>query len=169
MIFPVKVPYTIGIDIKKYDGSVLDDYLDPEYVNQKEKEFRSWHPMICKTSDEKYNHYLSAYTGHEGDLKEIALQMNEDVAILKDGIVKNICFTFPSGFIPELLVGKNLFQIHAPVPEGDRLRKSSDNLIALMTKDGGVFRRFVWSLSSLKSLSQLPGKIRPKPVSIDDI
>jgi hypothetical protein len=169
MIFPVKSTYTIGVDIKKHDGEVLDSYIDPEYLIQKKGELESHRELVSGTSEEGYTKYLSEYTGKSGTIEEIALQMNEDIAILKEGRVVEICFTFPSGFTPSHLLGKNFFEIHIPVPEGDKLRKASDNITSLISKEGGIFRRYVWSLSSLKSLSQLPIKDRPEPSSISDI
>jgi hypothetical protein len=169
MIFPVKSPYTIGVDIKKHEGEVLDNYVDSEYLIQKRGELESHRELISGTFENGYAKYLSEYTGKSGSIEEIALQMNEDIAILKDGRVVEICFAFPSGFTPSHLLGKNFFEIHAPVPEGDKLRKASDNITSLISKEGGIFRRYVWSLSPLKSLSQLPVKERPEPSSISDI
>lgn len=49
------------------------------------------------------------------------------------------------------------------------MRASSDKVIQVISREGAMFRRFVWTLSSLGGLSQHPAHPRPVPTSIADL
>jgi hypothetical protein len=59
--------------------------------------------------------------------------------------------------------------MHLPVGDGETLRRSSEKVSALISKQEAMFRRYVWTLTSLPSLSQLPSYTRPTPQSIEDL
>ena len=59
--------------------------------------------------------------------------------------------------------------MHLPVGDGETLRRSSEKVSALISKQDAMFRRHVWTLSSLPSLSQLPSYVRPVPQTVDDL
>jgi hypothetical protein len=59
--------------------------------------------------------------------------------------------------------------MHLPVGDGETLRRSSDKVSALISKKDTMFRRYVWTLTSLPSLSQLPSYNRPVPQTINDL
>ena len=170
MVFPVKPKYTIGPDIVKYDGEVFSPVISESYIREKEKELFRLEKYLCKQEDESVVRILGDYCGvNSFNIKDIGLRLEEDVAVMKDGKLSAICFCFPSGFSPDEIVGKSFYQIHEPVPESERLRKSSDNITTAMSREGSKYRRYVWTLSSLSSLSQHPRYERPIPESIDDI
>jgi hypothetical protein len=114
---------------------------------------------------------LNAYCGFElnSTLPEICIRLEEDVAILKDGHLHAIGFCFPSGFYPAQKLGLSFFDLHLPVGDGETLRKSSEKVSALISKQDAMFRRYVWTLTSLPSLSQLPSYNKPVPQSINDL
>jgi hypothetical protein len=62
----------------------------------------------------------------------------------------------PSGFVPTSKIGMNFFDMHLPVADGDKLRAAS-------------FRRYVWTVSSLAILSQLPSYVRPEVLELSDL
>jgi len=80
-----------------------------------------------------------------------------------------IGFCFPSGFYPARKLGLSFFDMHLPVGDGETLRRSSEKVSALISKQDAMFRRHVWTLSSLPSLSQLPSYVRPVPQTVDDL
>ena len=43
MIFPVKVPYTVGPDIAKYEGAAFNAHPDPIYLFEKKKDLTHLH------------------------------------------------------------------------------------------------------------------------------
>ena len=171
MIFPVKVPYTVGPDIAKYEGAAFNAHPDPGYLLEKIKELELHRTHVCGTISNDYLHYLNAFCGFDikTSLPQICTQLEEDVAILKDGYLNTIGFCFPSGFYPAQKLGLSFFDMHLPVGDGETLRHSSEKVSALISKKDAMFRRYVWTLTSLPSLSQLPSYTRPTPQSIEDL
>jgi hypothetical protein len=171
MIFPVKVPYTVGPDIVKYQGAAFNANPDPGYLQEKKKELELHGSHVCVTISNDYLHHLNAYCGFDINttLPGICVRLEEDVAILKDGHLHAIGFCFPSGFSPVQKLGLSFFDMHLPVGDGDTLRRSSEKVSALISKQDAMFRRYVWTLTSLPSLSQLPIYTRPTPQSIKDL
>ena len=171
MIFPVKVPYTVGPDIVKYEGAAFNIYPDPSYLLEKKKELELHGGHICGSIKNDYLHHLNAFCGFDANttLPEICVGLEEDVAILKDGHLHTIGFCFPSGFYPTQKLGLSFFDMHLPVGDGESLRRSSEKVSALISKQDAMFRRYVWTLSSLPSLSQLPSYVRPVPQTVDDL
>lgn len=171
MIFPVKVPYTVGPDIVKYIGPAFNVHPDPVYLSAKKKELELYELQVCGSISTDYLHHLNSYCGFDVNttLPQICNLLEEDVAILKDGYLQSIGFCFPSGFYPTQKLGLSFFDMHLPVGDGETLRKSSEKVSALISKKDAMFRRHVWTLTSLPSLSQLPSYTRPVPQTIDDL
>jgi len=171
MIFPVKVPYTVGPDIVKYEGPAFNANPDPTYLLEKKKELELYGSHVCGTISNNYLHHLNTFCGIDVNttLPEICVKLEEDVAILKDGHLHTIGFCFPSGFYPAQKLGLSFFDMHLPVGDGETLRRSSEKVSALISKQDAMFRRYVWTLTSLPSLSQLPSYTRPTPQSISDL
>ena len=94
MIFPVKVPYTVGPDIVKYQGAAFNANPDPGYLQEKKKELELHGSNICGTISNDYLHHLNAFCGFDinTSLLQICTQLEEDVAILKDGHLHTIGF-----------------------------------------------------------------------------
>lgn len=168
MIFPVKAPYTVSADITKYSGVIFNTQPNRQYLLQKEKELRSLDDL-CVISDEKIASLLGQYCGIEGDFRSAALSLEEDVAVLHRGDLKAICFCFPSGFSPGSKVGLSFFGVHLPVADGETLRRSSIKVSDIISREGATFRRYVWTITPLSSLSQHPSYERPKPDRIEDL
>jgi hypothetical protein len=171
MIFPVKVPYTVGPDIVKFEGPAFNVHPDPAYLSEKKKELKINELQICGSINNDYLLHLNAYCGFDPNTKlpETCVQLEEDIAILKDGYLQSIGFCFPSGFYPAQKLGLSFFDMHLPVRDGETLRRSSEKVSALISKQDAMFRRHVWTLTSLPSLSQLPSYTRPVPQSINDL
>ena len=171
MIFPVKVPYTVGPDIVKYEGPAFNVHPDPAYLLEKKKELEVNEHQICGCISTNYLHHLNAFCGFDlsVSLPEICIRLEEDVAILKDGFLQSIGFCFPSGFYPTQKLGLSFFDMHLPVGDGETLRRSSEKVSALISKKDAMFRRYVWTLTSLPTLSQLPSYTKPVPQTIDDL
>ena len=173
MLFPVKIPYTISADITKYSGPAFTFEPNPNYIAAKRKELGLYRNDLCATTEDATPHIeqTASYIGTSAinNLEELALKLEEDIAILKEGIVKGICFCFPSGFIPARTIGLDFFHVHAPVADGDKLRASGPKVSSLISKEGAMFRRYVWGISSLGSLSQHPGYERPVAKTIGDL
>ena len=165
MIFPVKAPYQVVPDISKYQGNTFNRKPDPFYLEQKKIELDRFEYQLMANMPEASSS-LSSVCEYL-DLE--ALHLEEDIAILKEGILQTICFCFPSGFVPSKKIGMNFFDMHMPVADGERLRSASEKLTALISKEGNMFRRHVWTVTALPGLSQHPSIPRPEPNKIADL
>ena len=173
MVFPVKAPYTVSADIVKYSGDAFNRHPDPSYLLQKKHELDTIGHDLAATVDEAILlvQMMGNYCGLNNvtDIRSIALACEEDLAILHKGKLVSICFCFPSGFVPAQKLGESFFGLHLPVADGDNLRASSEKVAAIISRDGALFRRHVWTVTSLPSLSQHPAYQRPVAAGIDDL
>jgi hypothetical protein len=178
-LFPVKVPYAISADITKFTGNPFDGSLKPSIKAAKEAELQLFPTECCALSGEAdtalqvvadYRQMgLIEQVDSRSILLRMALSLNEDMAVLRNGHVEAICFCFPSGFIPARIVGLDFFSVHLPVADGERLRAAGSKVSARISAEGALFRRYVWGLSPLATLSQHPAYHRPVPAGIEDL
>lgn len=173
MIIPVKVPFTVTADMIKYAGPAFNSNPDSAYLQQKKEELGIYGDEVCATlpGSDEFVQQLADYCGmnEKKDISSIALQLEEDVAILHQGKLVSICFCFPSGFIPASKLGMNFFNMHLPVADGNILRAASEKVSKLISREGSSFRRHVWTITSLGGLSQHPAYTRPQPNGISDL
>lgn len=173
MVFPVKAPYTVSADIVKYSGDAFNRHPDPSYLLQKKQALDTiGHDLTATAHDAlPWVQMMGKFCGlnNATDIKSIALACEEDLAILHKGKLVSICFCFPSGFVPARKLGESFFGLHLPVADGDNLRASSEKVAAIISRDGALFRRHVWTVTSLPGLSQHPAYQRPVAASIDDL
>ena len=173
MVFPVKAPYTVSADIVKYSGDAFNRHPDPSYLLQKKHELDTIGHDLTATADDAlpWVQMMGRYCGLNNvtDIRTIAMACEEDVAILHQGKLVSICFCFPSGFVPARKLGESFFGLHLPVADGDTLRASSEKVAAIISRDGALFRRHVWTVTSLPGLSQHPAYLRPVASGIDDL
>ena len=173
MVFPVKAPYTVSADIVKYNGDAFNRHPDPSYLLQKKRELDAiGHDLAATAGDaiplvQKMGNYCGL--NNTTDIRSIAMACEEDLAILHKGKLVSICFCFPSGFVPAHKLGESFFGLHLPVADGDNLRASSEKVAAIISRDGALFRRHVWTVTSLPGLSQHPAYQRPAATTIDDL
>ena len=90
------------------------------------------------------------------DIGEVALQLEEDIAILYNGRLVAIKFCFPSGFSPMDKIGMTFAEMYAPVADNQKLQQASDKIVGLISKPGAKFRRYVWTLTTSPELSRHP-------------
>jgi hypothetical protein len=177
IIFPVKVPYSTAPDIIKLkDDFSLTPISDGTFQCKREEldvfpsdladEIMSDDLLVC------YNKITTNYNLPKAtSIKELALYVEEDVAILALGKVLAICFCSPSGFIPSQIVGKSFFEIHQPIPDSDLLLKMSAKMGSLLSDSTkGPHRRHVWTITANPSNNQHPSlKDKYAPKVIDDL
>jgi len=173
MVFPVKAPYTVAADIVKYSGDAFNRNPDPSYLLQKKHELDAIGPDLTATLDDALPlvQMMGQFCGQNNatDIRSIAMACEEDLAILHKGQLVSICFCFPSGFVPAQKLGESFFGLHLPVADGENLRASSEKVSAIISRDGALFRRHVWTVTALPGLSQHPGYQRPVAAGIDDL
>lgn len=172
MIDIIKVPYTTSPHMMRYDGEIFNSNPSSVIIEQKKKELRKYGALLYGFSDDKKPIKDAAkFCGYPntGSIVELALNFEEDVAIMHQGKLNAICFCFPSSWEPGHRIGLSLEQIHEPVADGDKLRTASSRIAEIMATQG-PFRRHVWTLSNSGEMSQLPENKSDKvPQSIDDL
>jgi len=156
----IKVPYTVVADITKYEGEVFNPTPDSLYLAQKKVELDL---LQSHTGYTEYDYLplvkeMSSYCGFQEtvDIRKVALQLEEDIAILHEGKVVSMCFCFPSGFDPKEKVGLTFFELHTPVADNHKLQRASPKVAELISTPGALYRRFVWTLTTSPKLSRHP-------------
>lgn len=115
---------------------------------------------------EKAALYCNVYSDNVVDL---ALRLEEDVAIMHQGQLAAICFCFPSGFLPCRLLGMELSEIHKPVADNQTLVKASPGIARVMCEQDS-FLRHVWTVTANPDLSNHPCNVsNTVPESIDEL
>jgi hypothetical protein len=154
----------------KHVGSLFDSAIDSFTLEQKLEQLRvrrsdlvaNLRPdlvaLFCKQLD------LPSCQ----DIEAVALMLKEDIAILHNGSLSNICFCFPSSWIPARQAGKTLAQIHEPVADGKLLQQYSARIADTMAVQG-PFRRWVWTISTTGSLSNHPDIKKPSVTELTDV
>jgi len=98
--------------------------------------------------------------GQTDDIVELALNFQEDLAIMHQGRLEAICFCYPSSWIPSERVGWTLAEIHAPVADGELLRQMSQRIAEVIATKS--MRRHVWTISTTGALSNHPKMVKPE-------
>ena len=173
--FPVRVPYTTAPNMVRNTGPLFNIDPDPSYIRQKHQELERHGTDLWAQLPEAAT--LIGQASRELNLVEttnivnLALQIQEDVAVMHQGHLAAICFCFPSSWIPGQRVGMSLMSIHEPVADGDRLRSVSQRIAETMADPGqGSFRRHVWTITNSGELSQHPSsKSQHIPCDINEL
>jgi hypothetical protein len=168
----IKVPYTTGPNMIKNTGPVFVSPPDPEILKQKKSEIerygRDLHGQVqgLERVIEKAALYCNVYSDQVIDL---ALRLEEDVAVMHQGRLAAISFCFPSGFIPASRLGMFLADIHAPVADSGMLVKSSPGIAKVMCEQAS-FVRHVWTVTANPDLSNHPDNQKDTiPRSLSDL
>ena len=168
----VKVPYTTGPNMIRNTGPVFISHPNQEIIKQKKIELEKYSADLWAQEPriehvvKKSAEYCNVYTDHIIDL---ALMLEEDVAVMHKGKLAAICFCFPSGFKPSERIGMQLGDIHKPVADSELLVKASPGISRVMCEQPS-FRRWVWSITINPDLSNHPdNKKEIIPTNIDDL
>lgn len=172
----VKTPYTTGPNMIKNTGPIFNKTPDSSYMKAKVKELVQpygndlWgHTKEC--TDKNLVRAVAELLELEGssNIVDLAMQLEEDIAIMYKGKLSAICFCFPSSWIPYERLGMELGEIHKPVADGDLLIKSSPKIAEIMCQQTSM-KRWVWTITNNPDLSNHPSKkIDQLPKTIDDL
>ncbi len=93
----------------------------------------------------------------------LSLTFAEDFAIVDaaDGRLGWLAVCLPSHWAPEEKIGLRFAEVHAPVADGDLLRRSGDALLALVTAEQR-WERFVWTVADHPRLHAHPQRVDPQ-------
>lgn len=156
----IKVPYNTRPHMSKNAEDVFNNNPDLLYISNKKHQLAMFGSDLYGETQEAVDTNLvkrvSMYLGKPvtNDIVELALNFEEDIAILHRGVLSAICFCFPSSWIPVKGVGKTLRELHHPVADGEHLRSASDKISNTISDPVlGSFRRYVWTVTKVPSLS----------------
>lgn len=92
----------------------------------------------------------------------LSLSFEEDLAIVdaQDATVPWMAVALPSHWAPELKVGHHFAHIHAPVADGELLRRAGEALTRLVTGPER-WERFVWNVTDSPRLHTHPRRVGP--------
>lgn len=177
MQLEIEIPYTTQPRMKKYQGCLINASPRIEYLEQKNAELKKFQTDLYADTHESVANQLVKKTADflklntTNSIKDLALQIEEDIAIMHKGILASICFCFPSSWIPCERIGMTLQDIHRPVADSDKLVAASPKLAETMAQNNlGPFRRQVWTLTTNSNLSNHPKyKSDHVPKSINDL
>lgn len=175
--FPVKVPYTTTPNMVRNTGDVWKRRPDRRVLEQKRQELIKFNKDLYSQTDLSANLRLVGqaldYLGLPNyyGIQQLAMSIEEDIAIMHQGRLEAICFCFPSSWIPRERIGQTLADIHAPVADGDKLRQASQRIAETMADPAqGSFRRHVWTITNSGELSQHPANKSDRiPETMDDL
>ena len=93
----------------------------------------------------------------------LSLAFAEDFAVVdgRDATVPWLAVALPSHWAPEEKIGRSFAAIHAPVADGELLRKAGDALLRLAT-GGERWERFVWNVTDQPRLHAHPQRVDPR-------
>ena len=168
----VKTPYTTGPNMVRNTGPVFISPPDQKIIQSKKLELEKYSTDLWAQGENlekitsKAAEYCNVYTDNIVDL---ALRLEEDIAVMHQGRLAAICFCFPSGFKPAERVGMLLGDIHKPVADGEMLVRASSGITRVMCEQPS-FRRYVWTITANPDLSNHPDNHKNTiPVGIDDL
>lgn len=159
----IQVPYTTRPHMTRNTGALFNRNPNPVYIQEKTRELNLlgaalWgHTYEAKTNQlvERAAEFLGKPKVHS--IVDLALNFEEDLAIMHNGILSAICFCFPSSWVPADRVGLTLSEIHRPVADNHNLVLASDKLAKTMADPVlGSFKRQVWTITTNSKLSNYP-------------
>ena len=159
----VKVPYTTQPRMTRNVGDVFNFSPSRYYLEEKRIQLNRFgfelYGNTSKCEIENHIQRCEEFLGKPitGNIVDFAMNFEEDVAIMHNGIMSAICFCFPSSWVPSSALNKTLEEIHRPVADGDQLRRVSYKLAKTMADPVlGSFCRYVWTITKVPELSNHP-------------
>lgn len=154
----VKVPYTTGPNMVRNPGPIFISPPSQDIIRQKKIELQKYDRDLwgqkpqLENVVEKAAKFCDIFSNN---IQDMALRLEEDVAIMHKGRLAAICFCFPSGFIPSQRLGLLLEEIHKPVADNQLLIKASSGITRVMCEQPS-FKRHVWTITVNPDLSNHP-------------
>lgn len=158
--------------MKKHSGSVFNKISD-QILNCKQTELARFGSDLFGTFNIRSDILPSLIKllnlKAVNNIVDLALQIEEDIAIMTDNKLCAICFCFPSNWVPGERLGQTFQEIHEPVADNAKLLQASDKIMQTLTKSG-PYIRYVWTVTNNPALSNHPNnKINRDPTTIDEL
>lgn len=90
----------------------------------------------------------------------LSLAFEEDFAIVdgRSGRLPWLAVALPSHWAPEAKIGRHFAEVHAPVADGELLRRAGDALLRLVSSEPR-WERFVWNVTDQPRLHAHPARV----------
>lgn len=173
----IQIPYTTNPSMRKNKDSIFNSSPDQSIIEEKKQQLEIFGEDLWASLDIPITQQLintAANFCNQPNIRsivELALTLEEDIAILHNSQLVSICFCFPSSWIPREKIGLELREIHKPVADADKLISMSQKIsLAASNTDQGSFRRSVWTITNNPDLSNHPkNKKHNVPYEITDL
>ena len=169
----IKTPFTNNPSMQKYSGDLINNSPRSKYIEEKLIQISLRESELCGETElfqklkllDKVSNLLDIQKFKT--IKDLSMEIEEDIAVMHKGKLEAISFCFPSGWIPTKALGKDFAFLHEPVADNDLLIKSSQKLSKYMCSHS--IQRWVWNVTTIKNLSNHPTIKRPKLTSFDEL
>ena len=169
----IKTPFTNNPSMQKYSGDLVNNSPRSKYIEEKLIQISLRESELCGETKlfqklkllDKVSNLLDIQKFKT--IKDLSMEIEEDIAVMHKGKLEAISFCFPSGWIPTKALGKDFAFLHEPVADNDLLIKSSQKLSKYMCSHS--IQRWVWNVTTIKNLSNHPTINRPKLSSFEEL
>jgi|694.fasta_scaffold04628_31 hypothetical protein len=168
----IQIPYATSPKMQRYSGAVFDLATDIT-VKDKQYELGKFDKDLYGTLNGA-NDLIKKIAAHlqlnqTNNILDIALAIDQDIAIMNNGKLVSICFCFPSSWIPSERLGLTFKQIHEPIADNTKLLAASEGIVNAMVNNG-PFQRYVWTITNNPAKSNHPkNKLNTVPDTIEDL
>ena len=169
----IKTPFTNNPSMQKYSGDLVNNSPRSKYIEEKLIQISLRESELCGETKlfqklkllDKVSNLLDIQKFKT--IKDLSMEIEEDIAVMHKGKLEAISFCFPSGWIPTKALGKDFAFLHEPVADNDLLIKSSQKLSKYMCSYS--IQRWVWNVTTIKNLSNHPTINRPELSSFEEL
>ena len=173
----IPVPYTTRPSMRKNTDKIFISDPNPQTRQEKLKQLHLFGEDLYGSLLDSHTINLislaSAFCQKQNinNILELALELEEDIAIIDNSKIVALCFCFPSGWIPRSKLGLPLRDVHRTVADSEKLVAMSDKISHTVSdQTQGSFRRSVYTISNSSQLSNHPkNKIECEPKELKDL
>ena len=127
----IKTPFNNNPSMQKYTGDLISKTPRRSYLKQKINQVSLYGSDLHGETElfkqlnllEKVEEKLK--TNKHNSIKDLSIQIEEDIAVMHKGKLEAISFSFPSSWIPSKALGRNFSFLHNPVADNELLIKLS--------------------------------------------
>lgn len=171
----IRRPYTTRPYMTKNTGQIYSIVSHPSMIESKKTELSIYNQDLCGSIDDSVVDYVIAQLqlNLAQNIRELAMFIEEDLAIIHNGVLSAICFCYPSNWIPTSRLGQTLQQLHEPVADSDKLQAASQHIAEkIADPELGSFTRSVWTINCVPHQNNHPNEIQKYsavPVSLENL
>jgi hypothetical protein len=170
-----RTPYSTAPHYEIYDGELtdlrtnLDKYIEREFewtVRSNKSYFEDSPPAPLALVERAVRILgLEKHLGghnYSGEtlLRRLGVLIQEDIAIIQNGMLVNAYIAFPTNWNPIDKKFKTLAEIHCPVAHSDALVKASSKICDKLANTGKNYHRYAWTITHDGKYSHHPDVVK---------